>query len=111
MLSASSSVDKSTCRHLQREYFKIKDAYLLFLWGGLQDIIHQYGHQFRYSVNTSGIGSILGRAVYCLSLSLGLFEPFPGYRVYDVEYSQLVCSWCLLEVCVDLLDEDGFGLL
>lgn len=61
-------------------------------------------------MDASGIGSILGRAVYCLCLSLGLFEPFPGYRVYDVEYPQLVCSWSLLEVCVDLLDENRFGL-
>ena len=71
----------------QMGYCEIEDAYLLFLWGGLQNVIYQYGHQFRYSVYTSGIGSILGRAVYCLSLGLGLFEPFPGYRVYDVEYS------------------------
>lgn len=88
----------------------IKYAYLLFFGGGLHDVIHQNGHEFCHSVDASGVGSIRGRAVYCLCLGLGLLEPFPGYRVYDVEYPQLVCSWCLFEVCIDLLDKDGFGL-
>lgn len=86
-------------------------AYLLFFRGGLQDVIHQNRHEFCHSVDASGIGSIRGRAVNCLCLCLGLLEPFPGYRVYDVEYPQLVCSRCLFEVCEDFLDEDGFGLL
>lgn len=93
------------------QYCEYKNAYLLFLGGRLQDVIHQNGHEFRHSVDSSGIGSIRGRAVYCLCLGLGLFEPFPCYRVYDVEYSQLVCSRCLLEVGIYLLYEDGFGLL
>jgi hypothetical protein len=59
-------------------------AYLLFFWSGLQYVIHQYGHEFRYSVDTSSIRAILGGAVNCLALSLGLLEPLAGYRVYDV---------------------------
>lgn len=101
---------KSTRTATQGKYCEYKDAYLLLLWGGLQDVIHQNGHEFRHSVDASGVGSILGRAVYCLCLGLCLLQPFSGYRVYDVEYSQLVCSWCLLEVGVDLLDEDRLGL-
>lgn len=32
------------------------------------------------------------------------------HRVYDVQYSEFVCAWCLLEVGVDLLNQNGFGL-
>lgn len=87
------------------------NAYLLFLGGGLKNVIHQDGHEFRYSMNSSGIGAILCRAVYWLALRLCLLEPFPGYRVYYVENPQLVCSGSLLKMCVDLLDEDRFRLM
>jgi hypothetical protein len=84
----------------------VKYAYLLLFGGGLQDVIHQNRHEFCHSVDASGVGSIRGRAVYCLRLRLGLLEPFSGYRVYDVEYPQLVCSRCLLKVCKDFLNKD-----
>lgn len=45
-----------------------------------------------------------------LSLGLGLVHPLASYRVYDVEYSQLVRAWCFLEVKVELLDKDRLGL-
>ena len=84
----------------------VKYAYLLLFRGGMQDIIHQYRHEFGHSVDAGGVCPIRCRAVYCLGLCLGLFEPFSGYRVYDVEYPQLMCSRCLLEVCEDLLNKD-----
>lgn len=84
----------------------VKYAYLLLFWGGLQDVIHQNGHEFCHSIDTSSVGSIRGRAVYCLRLRLGLLKPFPGYRVYDVEYPQLVCSRRFFEVCEDFLNKD-----
>lgn len=59
---------------------------------------------------SGGKGAVLRRAVYCLALRLGLLEPFPRYGVYDVEHTQLMRSRGFLEVCVDLLDEDRFGL-
>ena len=40
-----------------------------------------------------------------------MFQPLASYRVYNIEYAQLVCPWCFFEVSVDLLDKDGFGLL
>jgi hypothetical protein len=43
-------------------------------------------------------------------LGLGLVQPFPRYRVYDVEYPQFVCAGCFLEVGEELLDENGFVL-
>ena len=39
-----------------------------------------------------------------------LVYPLSRYRVYNIEYAKLMCSRCFLEVCVDLLDKDGFGL-
>jgi hypothetical protein len=39
-----------------------------------------------------------------------LVYPLSCYRVYDIEDSKFVCTRCLLEVCVDFLDEDGFRL-
>jgi hypothetical protein len=85
-------------------------AYLLLLWSGLKNVIHQHGHKFRYSVDTGSVGAVLGGAVNCLALSLGLFKPLPCYRVYDVKDAQLVRPRSLFEVGVDLLDENRFGL-
>jgi hypothetical protein len=82
----------------------------LFFWRSLQNVIHQYGHEFRHSVDTGGICAILGRAVNSLALGLGLLEPLAGYRVYDVKDAQFVRSGSLLEVGVDFLDEDRLGL-
>lgn len=72
----------------------------------LKDVIHQHRHELRHSVYSSSFSPIRGRTVYCLALGLSLLKPFPSYRVYDVQNTQLVCSWCLFKVCVDLLNED-----
>lgn len=85
-------------------------TYLLILRGRLSNVSHQHRHQFRYSANGSGIRAVLGRAVYGLTLSLCLFKPLAGYRVYDVEDPQFVRSWDFLEVCEEFLNENGFGL-
>lgn len=82
----------------------------MVFWGGLKNVIHQHGHQFRHSVNSSGICAILGGAVNWLTLSLCLLKPLAGYRVYYVEDPQFVCSGSFLEVCVNFLDKNGFGL-
>lgn len=89
---------------------RFKYAYLLLCWSGLRNIIPQYGHQFRHSVDASGISAIWGGAVYLLSLCLGLLKPFSGYGVYDVKNPQLVCPRSSFEVCVDFLDKDRLGL-
>lgn len=96
--------------HQTHTRFNSNYTYLLVFWGGLKNVIHQHGHQFRHSVNSSGICAILGRAVYRLALRLCLLKPLAGYRVYYVEDPQFVCSGSFLEVCVNFLDEDGFGL-
>jgi hypothetical protein len=85
-------------------------AYLLIFWGGCYDIIHEYGEQLSHSSHTSGESAVWSTTARCLSTLLGLVYPLPGYRVYDVEYSKLVCTRCLLEMGVNLLDEDRFGL-
>jgi hypothetical protein len=38
------------------------------------------------------------------------FYPLPGYRVYDIQDSQLVGARCLLEMSVDLLNQHGLIL-
>lgn len=62
-------------------------AYLLLIRDGLNNVIHQYRHEFRHSMDSSGEGAVLGRAVDGLALRLGLLEPLPGHGVYDVEHA------------------------
>lgn len=61
-------------------------------------------------MHTSGVGPVDGRAIDSLALLLCLVKPATGYRVYDVQHAQLVCSRRLLEVSKDLLDENRLGL-
>jgi hypothetical protein len=85
-------------------------AYLLIFGSRVDDVVHQYGEKLSHSSHTGGkcaIGSTTTRQLTDLA---GLVYPLSGYRVYDIQDPQLVCSWCFFEMCVDLLDEDGFGL-
>jgi hypothetical protein len=66
----------------------------------LTDIVHQDGEQFLYSMDASGIGTVLSRAVYGLAGTLSKLSPLAGYRVYNVEYAKFVGSRGLLEMCV-----------
>lgn len=61
-------------------------------------------------MDTCSIGAVLCSAADCLAQLLGLLHPFAGYRVYDVEHTELMGSNSSLEVREDLLDEDRFGL-
>jgi hypothetical protein len=85
-------------------------AYLLVLGSGVYDISHQNRQEFSDTIDTCGEGSIGGRAPRRLTSLSCSFYPLPGYGVYDIEYSQFVGARCLLEVCVDLLDKNGFIL-
>jgi hypothetical protein len=85
-------------------------AYLVILWGGCNDVVHQCGHQLSHSVHTSGWRAIPSGRADGLAFCFGHIHPFPGYRVYDVENAQLVCCRGLLEMGVELLDENRFGL-
>lgn len=73
-------------------------------------IVHQCWEKFLYSINTSGKCTILSIIVYGLSRIFGLFRPFPGYRVYNVEHTKLVGARSLSKMGVEFLDEDRFGL-
>lgn len=85
-------------------------AYLLVFWGRCNDVVHQNGYQFCYSMHACSECPVRGGKARGLSLGLGLVQPSPRYRVYDVEYSQFVCAGCFLEVGEKFLDEDGFIL-
>lgn len=85
-------------------------AYLLIIRCIVNDVGHQNGEQFSDAVDASckcSIGSCTARGLAGFACS---FYPLPGYRVYDIEYAQLVGARCLLEVGVDLLNQDGFIL-
>lgn len=81
-------------------------AYLLVFWRRGNDVVHQNGYQFCYSMHASSECSVWRRKTRRLSLSFGLVQPLSRYRVYDVEYSQFVCARCFLEVGEEFLDED-----
>lgn len=53
------------------------------------------------------IGGIRPRSLP--GLSSGIY-PLSSYRVYDIEHTQLVGAWCLLEMREDLLNKNGFIL-
>jgi hypothetical protein len=61
-------------------------------------------------MHAGSICAIWSGAANGLSLGFGLVHPLSCYRVYDIENSQLVSPGGLLEVSVQLLDEDRFGL-
>ena len=76
----------------------------------IDDVVHQYGKKLSHSSHTGGKCTVRSTATRQLSRLAGLVYPLSGYRVYDIQNSQLVCARCFLEMCIDLLDEDGFGL-
>jgi hypothetical protein len=61
-------------------------------------------------MDASGVCPILCRAIDGLAMLLCLIDPLASYGIYDIEHSQFVSSWRLLEVSVDLLNEYRFGL-
>jgi hypothetical protein len=61
-------------------------------------------------MDSCGVCTIWGRAVYSLSIRFGLLGPLSSYRVYDVEDAKFVSPWRFLKVCVQFLDEDRFRL-
>lgn len=63
------------------------EAYLLFIWGGQEDVIHQDWDQLGHSVYTGSVGTIRSRTIDDLALLFGLINPTTSYRVYDVEYT------------------------
>ena len=81
-------------------------TYPLILGGRGNDIVHQDWHQLRHPVDAGGEAAIRGGAADRLALLFGLFQPFAGYRVYNVEDTKLMCTGGFLEVGVDLLDEN-----
>jgi hypothetical protein len=76
----------------------------------LDNIVHQCWKQFLYSIDPSSECAVLGFIVYGLPKGLGLFRPFSSYRVYDVQDTEFMGSRGFSKMCVQFLDEDGFGL-
>ncbi len=61
-------------------------------------------------MHASGISSIRCRTIDLLALLLGMVDPSSSYGIYNVEYSQLVCSGRLFEVSEDFLNQNRLGL-
>lgn len=78
----------------------------MILWSRGDNVIHQDWHQLRDPVDASSEGAVWGRAADRLALLLCLFQPFPGYRIYNIENTKLVCTGGLLEMGENLLDEN-----
>lgn len=88
----------------------MSSAYLLIVRRVVDDVGHQYGQQLCHSVDTGSKSPIGGGAARRLAGLACSFYPLAGYRVYDIEYAQLVGARCLFEVGEDLLDKNGFIL-
>ena len=88
----------------------VAKAYLLIFGSRVDDVVHQHGEKLSHSSHTGSKCAIRSTTTRQLTDLAGLVYPLSGYRVYDIQNPQLVCSWCFLEMCVDLLDEDGFRL-
>lgn len=82
----------------------------MILWGGGGDVVHQDRHELGNPVDTSGEGTIWSIATDNLALVFGLFQPFSGYGVYNVEHTKFVRTRSLLEMCENLLNEKRLGL-
>lgn len=93
-------------REIRWHQHVVSFAYLLILGGRCDDVVHQNGYQLSYSMHACSECSIRCRKAWSLPLGLGLVQPFPRYRVYDVECSQFVCAGCLFEVGEEFLNED-----
>lgn len=61
-------------------------------------------------MDSSGVSSILCRAIDGLAMLFRLIDPFASYGIYDIEYSQFVRGRGLLEMSVDFLDQYRLGL-
>lgn len=88
----------------------MSSAYLLIVWSIVDDVGHQYGQQLCHSVDARRKSPIRSGAAGRLTGLASSFYPLAGYRVYDIEYTQLVGARCLFEMGEDLLDENGFIL-
>lgn len=105
---SSALKDWSTVQDAIRKH-KVR-TYLLILWGGGGDVVHQDGHELGNSVDAGSKSTIWGIAIDRMVLLFGLFQPFSGYGVYYVEHAQFVRAGSLFEMCEDLLNEERFGL-
>ena len=98
----------------KRDYIALSDcflgAYLLILGSSVYYISHERWQQLGHMVDTRSVCTIGSTRPSGLAGLACLVYPLSRYRVYNIEYAKLMCSRCFLEVCVDLLDKDGFGL-
>lgn len=86
-------------------------TYLLIFWRSVDDIGHENRKQFGHSIDACSECAIWSTWFdRLLAIFARLFYPLASYRVYNIENPQFVCAWCLFKMCVNLLDEDRFGL-
>lgn len=94
--------EKETCDR-ERDY-KVKRSYLLIFGSGAEEVVHEHREKFSYSSHASCVGPVRATTSCGLSRLFGCIYPRSRHRVYNIEYSKLVCPWGLLEMSVDLLD-------
>ena len=88
----------------------VYEAYLLILWGRIDNVGHEHRQQFSHTMYTSTISAVWSRSTRLLSGLTCLIYPMSSYRVYDVENAKFVGARGFLEVGKYFLDQDGFGL-
>lgn len=97
-----------------RDYIALSDcfmeAYLLILGSSVYYVSHERWKQLGHMVDAGGVSTIGSARPRGLAGLACLVYPLSRYRVYNIEYAKLMCPRSFLEMCIDLLDQDGFGL-
>ena len=76
----------------------------------LNKIVHHSGQNVRHFLDTSSVSSRSGVARHYLAGSFGLLDPLARDRIYDVQYTELMCRRAVLQLLEDFLDDGRVGL-
>ena len=76
----------------------------------LNKIVHHSGQNVRHFLDTSSVSSRSGVARHYLAGSFGLLDPLARDRIYDVQYTELMCRGAVLQLLEDFLDDVRVGL-
>lgn len=87
---------------------QFNDAYLLVLWGTLDEIVHHRRKHLRRNGNSNGVGGLgyIRTCRRCIFLvQSGLVRPLPHDGIKHIEYTKLVSVGRGVEAIADRLED------